>query len=78
VKRPCASAWALAFALFAVVAATGCGGEDLVFPGMIPPTETATPVETPTCGVSGDACTLNTDCCSGQCVTSDGVNFFCQ
>jgi len=69
---------ALAFGLFTVVVAAGCGGDDLVFPGMIPPTETATPVGTPTCGASGDACTIGSDCCSGSCITSDGVDFFCQ
>ena len=70
--------WALALIMFGAVALTSCGNEELVFPGMIPPTETPTPVETPTCLPSGDACTLNSDCCSGQCITTDGTDFSCQ
>lgn len=57
-------------------AAGGCGGEDLVFPGMIPtPVATTTPT---TCVASGGSCTLSSDCCSGNCFTPDGTNFQCQ
>ena len=61
-----------------IVAAASCGNEDLIFPGEILPTGTPTPVGTPTCLVSGDACSLSSDCCSAQCITVDGVDFFCQ
>ena len=59
-------------------ALTGCGEGDLVFPGMALPTMTVTPIETPTCLPSGDACVLASDCCSGSCITVVGVNFTCQ
>jgi len=68
----------------------GCGNSDLTFPGESAPTVTpggptgtpgpgaATPTSTPsTCGPSGDACVVNTDCCSGQCASVDGVIFTC-
>jgi hypothetical protein len=54
----------------------GCGGGDLVFPGMFLPTPTAAP--TATCVASGGTCTLNSDCCSGSCISPNGVNLQCQ
>jgi len=61
-----------------VLAVASCGNEDLIFPGEIPPTGTPTPVSTPTCLPSGDACANSSDCCSGACVTNDNVTFFCE
>ena len=68
----------LALAVMGAVMLASCGTEDLVVPGEIPPTETPTPVLTPTCLPSGDACVSSTDCCSGNCITEDEVDFFCQ
>ena len=73
-------AWACALLLallMAAAGATGCG-QDLVLPGDIPATDTPTPEGTPTCLQSGNACVNATDCCSGSCITNDGVDFFCQ
>jgi hypothetical protein len=56
----------------------GCGADDLVFPGEIAPTATASPGATPGCLPSGDACVSSSDCCSAICTTTDGMNFFCQ
>jgi hypothetical protein len=67
----------LAALCFQAVAA-GCGSEDLVFPGMALPTAVPTTTVTPGCVTSGGACTLSSDCCSGNCFTPDGVNFQCQ
>ena len=57
--------------------AIGCGDEDLTIPGSIPPTETVTPVETPSCLSAGDICETASDCCSGVCNTLDGETFTC-
>jgi len=73
--RPSLSLVAVLVALY-ILLAPGCGGEDLVFPGMFLPTPTAVP--TTTCVASGGTCTLNSDCCSGSCISPDGVNFQCQ
>lgn len=62
----------------ALIVIASCGGEDLIFPGDFPATETPTPAPTATCLASGDACSVASDCCSGQCITTDGVDFFCQ
>jgi hypothetical protein len=62
----------------ALVVIASCGSEDLIFPGDFPATETPTPAPTVTCLASGDACSVGTDCCSGQCITTDGVDLFCQ
>ena len=53
-----------------------CGGGDLVIGGMLP--ATPTPVSTPTCLPSGSSCTLSTDCCSGACISPDGITLQCQ
>jgi hypothetical protein len=65
-------------AFCALLAFVGCGADDLVIPGSIPPTETGTPGATPGCLPSGDACVSASDCCSGSCVTFDGTTFQCQ
>ena len=62
--------------VYVLIGLPGCGGEDLVFPGMFLPTPTAAP--TATCVASGGTCTLNSDCCSGACITPNGVTFQCQ
>jgi hypothetical protein len=59
-----------------LIASTGCGNEDLVFPGMALPTPVAT--TTATCIQSGGSCTLSSDCCSGNCFAPNGVNLQCQ
>ena len=64
--------------MLAVGAAASCGDEDLDFPGVALPTATVTPVETPTCLPSNDACDVASDCSSGACITDDGEDFFCQ
>jgi len=58
-----------------LVALSGCGGDDLVFPGMILPTPV--PSASPTCVESGGSCTLSSDCCSGNCFSPDGVTLQC-
>ena len=74
----CSSKWLATFAgVLAVIVIASCGSEDLIFPGDIP-TVTPSPVETPTCLPAGDACSVASDCCSGECVTTDGVDFLCQ
>jgi hypothetical protein len=65
------------FSVFALLGLTRCGDGDLTIPGSIPPTETATPVETPSCLPAGDVCGVASDCCSGVCNTLDGENFTC-
>jgi hypothetical protein len=62
------------FCLLAAFA--GCGGDDLVFPGMILPTPV--PSASPTCVQSGGSCTLSSDCCSNNCFSPDGVTLQCQ
>jgi len=69
------AAWILALALLSGIAASGCGTDDLTFPGDFP-TPTAAP--TTTCGAAGSVCSVGTECCSGVCSTSDDVNFTCQ
>jgi hypothetical protein len=61
-----------------VIAVIGCGGPDLVVGGMLPPT-TLTPVTTttPGCLPTGSACSFSTDCCSGQCISLDGITLQC-
>jgi hypothetical protein len=61
----------------ALVVFIGCGTQDLVVGGMLPlatPTATATPGG---CLQSGQICGLSGDCCSGQCVSPDGVTLQC-
>ena len=67
---------ALAAVLCGILALTACGAEDLVLAGT-PLVPTPTPTGT-ACLSSGAGCTLDTDCCSGSCITLDGVNFTCQ
>jgi hypothetical protein len=62
----------------------GCGNSNLTFPGEDVPTSTpgpgaATPTSTPAgdCAPGGAECFVDSDCCSGQCVSSDGVLFVC-
>jgi len=50
-----------------------------------PATSIATPTETPTetpigtaCGQSGTDCTVGGQCCSGRCISPDGVTSMCQ
>jgi len=62
--------------LCTVVSFIGCGGDDLVFPGMLP-LPTATITGTPSCLPSGDACTLSSDCCSGNCF-NNGLTLQCE
>jgi len=66
---------ALLAILWALIALTACG-QDLVFEGM-PLLVTPTPTETG-CLSSGAACTLDSDCCSGSCISPDGVNLECE
>ena len=61
-----------------LVTLVGCGGEDLIFPGVPLSTATVSGTQTPGCLASGDSCSVASDCCSGQCVTLDGVNLTCQ
>ena len=56
----------------------GCGGSDLTFPGEIVATPVPAATETPTCAASGDVCNFDSDCCSGSCISPDGVSFQCQ
>jgi hypothetical protein len=56
----------------------GCGGPDLELSGTLAPTPIVTATVPPTCLPAGDACTMDSDCCSGSCITPDGVNFECQ
>ena len=79
-------------ALYLLAMLVGCGNNDLTFPGESVATSTpggptdtpgpgaATPTSTPLtdCGSGGDDCVVNTDCCSGQCVSVDGVLFECE
>ena len=55
--------------------AVGCGN-DLVVSGMLP-SATVVPTGTPGCLQTGSACTLSTDCCSGQCISPDGITLEC-
>ncbi len=58
---------------------SGCGGDDLVIAGNVPPSMApTTPTVNPTCVQSGFTCTMNTDCCSGSCFSPDGVSLECQ
>jgi hypothetical protein len=58
------------------IGSSGCGNEDLVFPGMALPT--VAPTTSPTCVQNGGACTMSSDCCSGNCFSPDGVTLQCQ
>ena len=63
-------------ALLAILAAIGCGGDDLVIGcsvNCVQPTAVVTGTPS-TCGQTGDACSLGTDCCSGSC---DPIAFTC-
>lgn len=64
------------FGLSVLISSSGCGNEDLVFPGMLLPT--VAPTASPTCVQSGGACTVSSDCCSGNCFSPDGVTLQCQ
>jgi len=63
--------------LGAMLSWVGCGGPDLVVGGMLPATATAGTTPTTTCGQPGDPCGTNSDCCSGNCFTPDGINLQC-
>ncbi len=45
---------------------SGCGNDDLIFPGMAVPTGVPTTAPTP-CISSGGSCVLDSDCCNGVC-----------
>jgi len=52
-------------------------------PGTPGPSGTPVPTATPTppgtgCALSGADCTLDSDCCSGHCMSPDDVTFVCQ
>ncbi len=62
--------FAIAFVTLALLlGAVGCGGNDLVVGGMLPPSPSPATTPTATCVGSGGACVLNGDCCSGACTT---------
>ncbi len=65
-------------ALCAVLTWGGCGGPDLIVNGMIPFSPTSATTATPNCVAAGGACGANTDCCSGSCISPDGINLECQ
>ena len=61
-------------ALCIVLSAVGCG-DDLVIGGMLLPTATPQPTETPgACSGGGVSCNSNADCCSLVC---DATSFTC-
>ena len=56
----------LAVCVFVLWLSSGCGNEDLIFPGMA--VATAVPSTSPTpCINSGGSCVLDSDCCDGVC-----------
>ncbi len=63
--------------LSALLSWGGCGGPDLVVGGMLPATATPATTATATCVQAGGICGANTDCCSGNCFSPDGVNLQC-
>ena len=61
--------------LIVLRAAAGCGGDDLVVGGALPPTATAgSTTPTVTCAPVGAGCSFASDCCNGRC---DSVFFQC-
>jgi len=67
-------------ALLSLMAWGGCGGPDLFVAGqpLITPTTTAGTMTPSNCFEPGEPCSANTDCCSGSCVSPDGITLECQ
>jgi hypothetical protein len=59
-------------AVVVIAAASGCGDDDLVVGGNLPPTAPPEATVTPGgCSDAGETCTLNSQCCSEQCLFNE-------